>query len=618
MAEARRTILGCTVRCSGPSPVAFLDAMERGVALYGGKPVAKPRPAPPLPVPSGGAGLQHVTTPKPVRRTGSDPAGRGAATTPAAAIGKPISPPSAPPPAPAIPRPAAAPGNAGLQPIYARLCRARRTVPEIAAELDKSEDEVRDDLKRMRLTAGEPKKARPVSRPPITQHPSREIPDNAKADPVCRKEPAAPPAPSPAPEATAAAVSEPPAPEAAPVAAERRRGRKPRAKPMSQKSEERAARFRELMLAGQTAAEIADAMGVSDTAVWMRAKSMDLTAAWRMARERRKAAAAAEAAGPAEEIASEPVRDTAFGPAGPAKEITPRGRPPAPPPSAPVLTHARGAVSTDKAAIRRAASNERARAKVRDRRRFKETPVPTGEHRTVLAADSPAVVEGRTTHPNKVLDPADPVTADTAILKDGAWNSKIGGNVLVGRLKGAKILTLSLEERATCPRSCVHWRTCMGVNDPHAVRWKHGAALMDRLWDEVMDLCERHEAVLIRLHYLGDFWSWEYVGFWRRLLLARENLHCFGFTAHPRESKIGSEIAHVRDAFPGQFSIRHSNSCYAWGSFTLDLPTAKKTIGEAIVCPEQADAMNGAATGRHCGSCGACWSCDRPIAFVDH
>ena len=46
------------------------------------------------------------------------------------------------------------------------------------------------------------------------------------------------------------------------------------------------------------------------------------------------------------------------------------------------------------------------------------------------------------------------------VLKCGRNNSKIGGDVLVGRLRGARIFTLTLEERATCPRSCAMWRAC--------------------------------------------------------------------------------------------------------------------------------------------------------------
>ena len=36
-------------------------------------------------------------------------------------------------------------------------------------------------------------------------------------------------------------------------------------------------------------------------------------------------------------------------------------------------------------------------------------------------------------------------------------NKKLGKVVKVGRLQGARIFTLTLEERATCPTTCAHW-----------------------------------------------------------------------------------------------------------------------------------------------------------------
>lgn len=58
-------------------------------------------------------------------------------------------------------------------------------------------------------------------------------------------------------------------------------------------------------------------------------------------------------------------------------------------------------------------------------------------------------------------------------------------------------------------------------------------------------------------------------------------------------------------------------------SFTLPFPTDRPMIGDAVVCPEQRDAMNGSERATHCGSCGLCWktggnATGRPIAFVEH
>ena len=46
------------------------------------------------------------------------------------------------------------------------------------------------------------------------------------------------------------------------------------------------------------------------------------------------------------------------------------------------------------------------------------------------------------------------------------------------------------------------------------------------------------------------------------------------------------------------------------GSFDITDPFPEKTIGDAIVCPEQRES--------NLGDCAACWSTDRPIAFIRH
>lgn len=258
-----------------------------------------------------------------------------------------------------------------------------------------------------------------------------------------------------------------------------------------------------------------------------------------------------------------------------------------------------------------------ARERLKDRRRFKATPVPDGSVRAPLPGDHPAVVEGRPLFENRIMDPADPGTCHETILKDGRWNSKIGGDVLVGDIEGAQIVTLSLAERITCPRSCAHWRTCYGNNDQHARRWLPGAALEDRLEREVADLANERPT-LVRLHYLGDFYSLHYARFWADMLIDHPGLSAFGFTAHAPESDIGRHIAKIRKAFGARFAIRHSNRTGAWGSFTIDFPTERKRLGDAVVCPEQRDAMTDGSKRKHCGNCALCWQSDVPIVFVEH
>lgn len=264
---------------------------------------------------------------------------------------------------------------------------------------------------------------------------------------------------------------------------------------------------------------------------------------------------------------------------------------------------------SDLAATARETRFHRAVEKVRDRRRFKQTPVPGGAANRVVPAETVG-----TMFPSQVKD----VKRLEPVLKDGASNSKIGGDVLVGWLRGARIVTLTLEERATCPETCRLWQTCYGNSMPFTARWRHGPELEARIRREVPLLCARHGRVLVRLHVLGDFYSPGYVALWSGLLAANPGLHVFGFTAWHPKTEIGRAICAARAEHGRRFSVRHSGCLGRWGAATIDFPTERKTIGDGIVCPEQTSAMAGREDGRHCGNCGACWSTDRTVLFVEH
>lgn len=276
----------------------------------------------------------------------------------------------------------------------------------------------------------------------------------------------------------------------------------------------------------------------------------------------------------------------------------------------------------DKANRKALDAAEKGREKVRkrrsglhDRRRVHHTLPATGKAKRTVADDA-----GGTVFPHSLLSPK----IGDDVLMDGANNRKIGGDVLVGRLKGAKIMTLALEERRTCPRSCLHWTTCYG-NAMHLVkRWRHGPDLEAAIRHQVNRHFEKKtpSALLVRLHVLGDFYSMDYLKTWVELIDRHPALHLFGFTAHLSGTELGDAIQRVRVALPDRFAVRTSGESGPMGSWTIDWPTEKRFIrinkDVGMVCPEQRDANDTGAREKHCGNCAACWQSDVPVVFIEH
>lgn len=231
----------------------------------------------------------------------------------------------------------------------------------------------------------------------------------------------------------------------------------------------------------------------------------------------------------------------------------------------------------------------------------------------VRALSSAAIEEGRTVFPSTVVH----ASLSERLLVSGANQRKIGDRVTVGPWSGLPIYALTLEERATCPRSCHHWRTCYGNNMHLARRHIADDVLIDRLFREVHAL-HAEGPLAVRLHILGDFWSVEYARFWYGLLLIFPGLHLFGFTARLPETDpaIAAEIDRMNRDFPERCVIRWSAPApRPGGATTLFVAPAENRAGPMLVCPAQ--------TGRLgcCGECGACWHPmlkDKTIAFVLH
>jgi hypothetical protein len=230
---------------------------------------------------------------------------------------------------------------------------------------------------------------------------------------------------------------------------------------------------------------------------------------------------------------------------------------------------------------------------------------PSGRGITLGALDH-AYRYGRTNFPSRVFDPSEV----GRVLKTGHQSRKIGKTVMKGHRKGWPIFTLTLEERATCPRSCLEWAGCYGNNMQAAERITPGAELEQALSVELAALQRIHPAgFLIRLHVLGDFYSAGYVGFWRDALERFPALHVFGFTARPPGTEIGDALAPLINAQWGRFAVRYSGGSAASKSAEVVGPGGES---QGILCPAQTGATD------CCATCALCWQSDRSIAFRGH
>lgn len=226
----------------------------------------------------------------------------------------------------------------------------------------------------------------------------------------------------------------------------------------------------------------------------------------------------------------------------------------------------------------------------------------------VLRAFDQAARGGRSIFPSRVFDPGEV----GRVLKSGHQSRKIGACVTKGSRRGWPIFTLTLEERATCPRTCREWLHCYGNNMHAAERIEAGRALEQALLREVAALAEKYPGgFLIRLHVLGDFYSGEYVELWGRLLEDHPSLHLWGFTAHPPQSPLGRMIALLAADFGWQrVAIRFSGQPHKLRASRVI--AAGERAGEAVLCPAQTGATD------CCATCALCWNSQRSIAFRRH
>jgi hypothetical protein len=222
-------------------------------------------------------------------------------------------------------------------------------------------------------------------------------------------------------------------------------------------------------------------------------------------------------------------------------------------------------------------------------------------------------------------------------LKPG--NGKIGRattRAMLGAAPGMPIYGLTLEERATCPVNCEHFRphiegtgraSCYGDNMRFALRYTVNAELMAAIEAQISEL-DKRGPFLVRLHVLGDFPSVAYVMFWRRMLSTYANLRVYGYTHRDRSDPVGLTVDTYLNMFAqcaillsGDDRTRQWNRPHTstFATFAA-VPTGREATGRAIAkCPEQLTKTDKRGSGISCANCGLCMRQAGPdIAFAAH
>jgi hypothetical protein len=237
-----------------------------------------------------------------------------------------------------------------------------------------------------------------------------------------------------------------------------------------------------------------------------------------------------------------------------------------------------------------------------------------------------AILSGRSVFANTVKSVSDGMAKSERAIKPSK-NVKLGKIVTRGKLAGAKIYTLTLEERATCPDTCKHWSTCYGNNMYLATRYTVDASLLTQIEADLHFYNSKAKPFLVRLHVLGDFASIEYVAFWARMLGQFEHLNIYGYTARLKGTPIGDALLSLRSA---RFMVRQSGNHNARDmtalSFDDKSARAKVKNKTAFVCPTQITTRgeyilakkDETTLAANCGACGLCWTAQKPVVFLTH
>jgi len=202
--------------------------------------------------------------------------------------------------------------------------------------------------------------------------------------------------------------------------------------------------------------------------------------------------------------------------------------------------------------------------------------------------------------------------ADFTVLKKGSSNKKLGYTVTSKKWRGKKIYSLTLVERETCPTSCHHWDDCYGNNMPFAHRFTT-EGLTDKIEDELQTLIKKHpKGIVVRLHVLGDFYSYEYIAFWNMMLLKYPTLSIFGYTALDEGTQEADYIMRLNELFSDRCLVRFSRSKEHNEQPHAYYAAEESFSGKHFDCPEQSGKLPS------CASCGLCWMSPRTVRFLTH
>ena len=251
-----------------------------------------------------------------------------------------------------------------------------------------------------------------------------------------------------------------------------------------------------------------------------------------------------------------------------------------------------------------------------------------------LSKTQKAIMAGKSVYHNRVKSVSDGMAKSETVIKKST-NVKLGKKVTRGKLSGFPIYTVTLQERATCPRSCIHWGDCYGNNMMFAVRYNADDDLIAAMESELETLQAKHpNGFLVRLHVLGDFFSIQYVAQWAKWLGMFPALHVYGYTANQfdapdnKERAIGQAILSLRMACGIRFAVRFSGSYSdSFSALSADDHRALQLLDDkqAFKSPTQISKETGklAKKGEEtlvsdCGACGLCWQASKPVVFLTH